>query len=98
MPILLTGQAVCTGVNNAIPLSSTPIQAQAFTIKAPLTNSAKVAIGTSTVTLTTGHLLDPGETFTYQRNTQGPTKYELEPSDFYVAGSLNDLVSWLASP
>ena len=98
MPAPLTGQAVCTGPNNPIPLANTQVIVQGFVVKAPATNTAQVAIGASNVTLTTGHLLDPGETFTYQRNTELTNRYELKPSDLYVAGTSGDVVSWLGSP
>src|SRR5579884_2712434 len=95
----LTNQATCTGNSNSVALSSVPITCTAFVIKAPLSNSAAVFIGPSGVTSALGHQLDPGDEYTYERNTQtGANRYELSVESFYVAGTSGDKVTWLASP
>ena len=95
----LTGQATCTGVNNAVAVSPTQVKTQAFSIKAPLTNSTAVWIGPSTVTSATGYQLDPGTEFTYTRSSyQGQGAYPLQPSDIFVAGASNQIVTWFGTP
>lgn len=99
MPTPITGQAVATGLGNPIPLSTKQITCAAFTIYAPVGNSAVVYIGPSNVTQTTGYAIDPGGQFTYTRNTQqSDSRYELEPSDLFMCGTSSDRLTWLASP
>ena len=99
MPAPTSGQATGTGLSNAIALSATPVPCTAFVLKAPLSNKGPVFIGPAGVTSTTGHQLDQGDEYTYERLSQsGQPRYELSVSDFYMAGQSGDLVTWLASP
>lgn len=98
MPAPLSGQ-VNPLSGSAQPLSATAVSVQAFSIKAPATNSNTVFIGPAGVTSATGHALDPGDSFDYERGDQlGHTKFQLNPSDFYAVGTSPDYVTWLASP
>lgn len=93
----ISGQVSVSGT--AAPLSSTPLTVAAFTIKAPLANSATIYIGPAGVTTGTGYGLDPGDTFEYERSSQnGQVTYQIGPNDVYVVGSGGDKATWLASP
>ena len=94
----LYGQAAAGATATA--LSATPINCAAFEIKAPASNANPVFLGDANVTTGTGHQLDPGEIFGYQRSSfNGQVRFELKPSDFYVVGSGGgDKVTWVASP
>lgn len=91
-----TGQVQLTNAAQAI---TTPRASTAFAIKAPLSNARAAFIGPVGVTLTTGHQLDPGDTFEYERKSQsGQPTYEISIGDLYVCGTVGDVISWLASP
>lgn len=55
------GVVTVTSANQAYPLSETPKLAVSISIQANYNNIGRIAIGDSTVTPTTGHLLDKGE-------------------------------------
>jgi len=68
-----------------------------FMIKAPLSNAQPAFVGASTVTLSNGHQLDPGDQITYERDSQtGQPQYQMRPSAFWVVGTSGDVVTWLA--
>jgi hypothetical protein len=91
------GQISLSGTAQA--LSAAPVNAAAFTIKAPASNASNAFIGDASVLTTTGHIMCPGDELTYERRDEsGLPKFQLHVSDFYVVGSSGDKVSWLASP
>lgn len=93
----LYGQIAVSG--SAQALSGTATEVQAFTIKASRANANPVFLGDQNVTTSTGHQLDPGDQFEYERSQQnGQPVYQLKPADFFVVGTSPDRVSWLASP
>ncbi|MDE2102255.1 MAG: hypothetical protein KGL39_33730 [Patescibacteria group bacterium] len=95
----LTGQVAVSGTAQQIDPNQTASKCRAFTIYAPKGNSAGVFIGASGITSSTGHQLDPGQSFTYERRSDNAQPfYQLRPSDFWVVGTSPDKVSWLASP
>lgn len=98
----LTGQAIVTGLASPVPLSATPFpETKAYQIKAPASNGHPIWIGSATVTSTTGHQLDPGDSFEYQfTNLSGMGTFALAVSDYYVVGTAasGDKATWLASP
>lgn len=81
------------------PLSSVPITAVAYTIKAPSGNSGTVYVGPAAVTTSTGFPLDPGESFDYFRNDQlAKPALQVNVQDWYAVGNGTDKVAWVASP
>ncbi len=69
-----------------------------FQIKAPRANTTSVYWGDSTVTVDTGHCLDPGETFEFERRVQqGHTVIDVPFNNLYVCGTPGDKVTWVAS-
>ncbi len=92
----ITGQVAVTGT--AQPLSTSPVIATAYSIKAPASNAHPVFLGKAGVLLTTGHQLDPGDSLDYQLSSQsGEPIFSLQVSDFFVVGTSGDVVTWLAS-
>ena len=99
MPAPLSGQGVCAGPSTGVALSATAVSCTAFLMKAPLSNSGPVWIGPASVTSTSGYQMDPGDVEPYERQSQqAGNRYELNPSDLYVAGTAGDKITWLASP
>jgi hypothetical protein len=99
MPQPLTGQGVAAGPVVPVPLSAAPVSCVAFSIKAPRSNAAPVYLGGAAVQTGTGYQMDPGDELQYERiQINGQPAYQLNPSDFYVAGNAGDKVTWLASP
>lgn len=97
MPTPLYGQVSVS--STAQVLSATAVNAAGFTIKAPSTNANLVYLGDSAVTSSNGHILGPGDEFTYERRDEsGLPRFQLHVSDFWVAGTAGDKLSWLASP
>lgn len=95
----LSGQIIITA--SAQALSTAITEVSGWSLKAPLTNGHPVFMGSSTVTVTSGHQLDPGDTFEYElRNVSGLATLGVQPSDIYVVGTAGagDIVSWFASP
>ncbi len=96
MPVPLTGQVALSGTAQAV---ASPVQATAFTIKASATNGSNAFLGPASVSASTGYVLSPGESLSYEDSGRvGLPAYQLRLSDFYVVGSAGDVVSWLASP
>lgn len=99
MTVPLHGQIAVSGSAQQIDPSQIAGACTAFTLKAPLSNSKPVYIGSSTVTASNGFQLDPGDELTYERASQnGQPFYQIRPADLYVVGTSPDTVSWLASP
>lgn len=93
----LYGQVVVTG--SAMPLSAVTLAPAAFSVKAPSTNANPVYLGDVNVTVSTGYALNPGDSLDYENSDEsGKPRYSLSVSDFYVAGTNGDVVTWLASP
>lgn len=99
MAFPLSGQIVLSGT--AQPLSATPVDTTAWSVKAPLTNVNPVFIGPPGVTTSSGHQLDPGDSMEYERSAQnGQPMYPIGPNDCYGVGTANagDKLTWFASP
>lgn len=97
MSVPLHGQVAVSSTPTA--LSAVPVNSAVYTIKATATNTASVYLGASTVSTSTGHFLDPGDSFTYTPNSQhGSAALNLQVSDWYVVGNSGDHVSWVATP
>lgn len=95
---LLTGQTAVTGTAAQLDSVFSAASCVSFLIRAPLTNTEPVFIGPAGVSTSTGHQLDQGQEFTYERiNQNGQPPYQLRPSDFWVVGTSGDKVTWLAS-
>lgn len=96
----ITGQTgALSGTAQRLDSNNTAAGCVAFTIKAPATNANTAFIGGSGVTTSSGHALDPGDVYVYERKLQnGQPQYVLRPTDIYVVGTSPDVVTWFASP
>lgn len=93
---LRTNQIAVSGV--AAPLSATPIECKSFLLKNPKTNTATIFFGDSTVTLTTGYPLVPGEEFEFEFTVKnGESVYDAQPQDVYVVGTSPDRAAWVSA-
>jgi hypothetical protein len=61
---VFTGSLVTTVSGTAVPLSSSALAVKSIVIQANANNVGSIAIGDSTVDLTTGMLLGPGDSMT----------------------------------
>jgi hypothetical protein len=97
MSTVLTGQVDLTSTAQQLDTSQATASCVVFTIRAPYSNTNPAFIGGSDLTTETGHQLDPGNSVVYERQVQnGSTLYQGRLSDFYVAGTTGDTVTWLA--
>lgn len=97
MSTVLTGQVQLTGTAQQLDPTQTTANCSAFQIRAPYGNSQPAFVGGVNCTTTGGHILDPGNSLTYERQAQnGSTIYQGRLSDFWVCGSDGDLVTWVA--
>ncbi|MGZ6852656.1 MAG: hypothetical protein ACXVGB_00600 [Mycobacteriaceae bacterium] len=89
-----TGQVICTGVDNAVPLTTKQLECVNLIVKP----NGTVGLGNSAVTQSTGVLLDAGETFSHDNTQeQGQRRFDLQPHQVYVAGAAGVVVSWVAT-
>ncbi len=97
MPAPITGQVNLSA--SAQPLSATPIESSAYSIKASAYNGGPAYIGNAGVTASTGHELAPGETQDYERNNQsGQPRFQINIADWYAVGTSGDKITWVLSP
>lgn len=97
MPIPLTGQITVSSTAQQIDAGQAAGKCVAFTIRAPLSNAHSVFVGASGVTSETGHQLDAGDELSYERRAlNGQPFYQSRPADFWVVGTVGDVVTWLA--
>jgi hypothetical protein len=93
---LRTNQIAVSGV--AVALSATPVECKSFLLKNPKTNTNTIYFGDSTVTLTTGYPLVPGEEFEFEFIAKmGEPVYDIQPQDVYIVGTAPDRAAWVSA-
>ncbi len=97
MPAPITGQVNLSA--SAQPLSATPIESSAYSIKASAENGQAAYVGSASVTTGIGHELAPGESLDYERNNQsGQPRFQINIADWYAVGTSGDKITWVLSP
>lgn len=76
-----------TNSNTAYPIYGTAIPVTSVTLQADFTNSAKIAVGGSTVLPSTGVEIPPGDTATIDAPIINSRSEEMLLSDIYVTSS-----------
>lgn len=93
----VTGQVALSNVPQR--LSPTPQNVTAWVLKAPAGNAATAWIGNATVASSTGHAVDPSESFKYElADENGLPTFQLGPYDVWAVGTSGDILTWFASP
>lgn len=93
MPLLGSGQVTTSGTPQ--PLATVRVGSKKWVFKAASSNTSQVFVGISSVTTSTGFVMDPGDDFEIDCTIQQGTVYDVTPGDVYVVGS-GGVVSWLA--
>jgi hypothetical protein len=92
--IFKTGQVTCTGVGNAVPLTTERLECQNLIVKA----TGALALGPADVTYATGLLLNADETFSHDNKLDaGSSRFDLQPHQVYVSGASGVIASWVAT-
>jgi hypothetical protein len=76
-------------------ISATGRAGRSWVFKASASNTSPVYVGNSTVSASTGHVLEPGDTFQIDRSYQATALFEHTPQDIYVVGS-GGVLTWIS--